>query len=141
MYILSLIVSCLTYYLYKPGDPGMEDVFFWDSMTGANEHFRGATGGGDGVHVLTGPIFVEDAEPGDMLKVEILDLQPRKNPVTGKTFGSNAAAWWGFQARVKMVDGSDFMAGEFTGTPVGQLALLPKISYTLYNLKPHVSLF
>lgn len=51
------------------------------------------------------------------MKVEILDLQPRKNPVTRKTFGSNAAAWWGFQARVKMVDGSDFHAGGFSRTP------------------------
>ena len=115
----------------------MEDVFFWDSMTGANEHFRGATGGGDGVHVLTGPIFVEDAEPGDMLKVEILDLQPRKNPVTGKTFGSNAAAWWGFQARVKMVDGSDFSAGQFTNTPVGQDELFQRSHIFCTSSKAH----
>ena len=121
VHTLTICIPCLFLCLFLSGDPGMEDVFFWDSMAGANEHFRGATGAGDGVHVLTGPIFVEDAEPGDMLKVEILDLQPRKNPVTGKTFGSNAAAWWGFQARVKMVDGSDFKAGEFTNTPVGHL--------------------
>ena len=66
--------------------------------------------------MLSGPIFVEGAEPGDLLKVEILDLQPRPNP-DGKTFGSNAAAWWGFQARVPKVDGMDFTAGAFTGTP------------------------
>lgn len=30
-----------------------------------------------GAHVLTGPIFVEGAEPGDMLEVRILDLQFR----------------------------------------------------------------
>jgi len=95
----------------------MEDVYYWSNMDGA-EYYRGATGGGDGVHILTGPIFVEEAEPGDLLKVEILDLKPRKNPKTGKTYGSNAAAWWGFQARVKMVDGSDFKAGTFTDTPV-----------------------
>lgn len=128
---LTICVLCLVAYLLWSGDPGMEDGFFWDSMTGANEHFRGATGGGDGVHVLTGPIFVEDAEPGDMLKVEILDLQPRKNPVTGKTFGSNAAAWWGFQARVKMVDGSDFKAGEFTNTPVSHVHLFVLVSYVI----------
>jgi acetamidase/formamidase len=74
------------------GDAGMEDIFTWGpNMT--NEAYRGATGGGDGVHILTGPIYVEDAEPGDILKVEILDLVPRVNP-EGKTFGSNAAAWW-----------------------------------------------
>lgn len=68
------------------------------------------------MHILTGPIAIEGAEPGDVLKVEILDLQPRKNP-DGKTFGSNAAAWWGFQARVPLVNGTDFTAGSFTNTP------------------------
>jgi acetamidase/formamidase len=58
-----------------------------------------------GVHVLTGPIFVEGAEPGDVLKVEILDLVPRVNP-DGKTFGSNAAAWWGYHARANKVSRS-----------------------------------
>ena len=56
---------------------------------------RGMTGSGDGVHILTGPIAVEGAEPGDVLKVEILDLWPRLN-VRGESYGVNAAAWWGF---------------------------------------------
>lgn len=85
------------------GDAGMESIFTWDD-SGKREEYRGATGAGDGVHVLTGPIFVETAEPGDMLKVEILDLKPRPNS-EGKTYGSNAAAWWGFQARVENADG------------------------------------
>ena len=66
--------------------------------------------------MLTGPIFVEGAEPGDLLKVTIQDLQPRVNP-DGKTFGSNANAWWGFQARVPKADGSNYDAGAFTSTP------------------------
>jgi hypothetical protein len=41
-------------------------------------------GAGDGVHIMTGPIYVCGAEPGDILQVDILDLQPRKNPATGK---------------------------------------------------------
>jgi len=93
----------------------MEDIFHWSTEM-QNEAMRGATGGGDGVHVLTGPIFVEDAEPGDMIAVEILDLELRANP-DGKTFGSNAAAWWGYQARFPKVDGSSFTAGSFTETP------------------------
>jgi hypothetical protein len=68
------------------------------------------------VHILTGPIFVEGAEPGDLLRVEILDLRPRANP-EGKTYGSNAAAWWGFHARVDRVNGDPFFAGTFTSTP------------------------
>jgi acetamidase/formamidase len=97
------------------GDPAMEEIFTWDKNRKV-ENFRGATGVGDGVHILTGPIFVNGAEPGDLLKVEILDLQPRPNK-DGKTYGSNAAAWWGYQARVPTVDGTDFTAGSFTGTP------------------------
>lgn len=33
-------------------------------------------------------------------QVDILDLYPRVNPSTGKTYGSNAAAWWGYQYRM-----------------------------------------
>ena len=86
------------------GDPGMESVYTWNE-DGANEAYRGATGQGDGVHVLTGPIYVNGAEPGDILKVEILDLKARANP-DGKKYGSNAAAWWGFHARTDKADGT-----------------------------------
>jgi len=97
------------------GDPGMESVFEWSTSTkGVSK--RGASGGGDGVHVLTGPVYINGAEPGDILKVEVLDLAPRPNG-EGKTFGSNAAAWWGFQARAPKADGTSFDAGDFTNTP------------------------
>ena len=89
----------------------MESIYLWNE-DGANEAYRGASGGGDGVHVLTGPIYVNDAEPGDILKVEILDLKARVNP-EGRAFGSNAAAWWGFQARVDKVDGSELTRPSF----------------------------
>ena len=59
---------------------------------------RGA-GEGVGVHLLTGPVAVEGAEPGDVLEVRIMDVRPRLsgNPAyAGRTFGSNAAASWGF---------------------------------------------
>jgi acetamidase/formamidase len=42
---------------------------------------------------------VAGAEEGDVLEVRILDVKPRPcaNPqFKGKSFGSNAAAWWGF---------------------------------------------
>jgi acetamidase/formamidase len=42
-----------------------------------------------GVHIMTGPIYVEGAEPGDMLEVRYLSMEPR-NP-----YGSNLAANWG----------------------------------------------
>jgi acetamidase/formamidase len=44
---------------------------------------------GPGPHLLTGPIAVRGASPGDTLSVEILDLEPRL------PFGSNFAAHWG----------------------------------------------
>lgn len=42
-----------------------------------------------GVHIMTGPIHVEGAEPGDMLEVRYLTMQPRFR------HGSNLAANWG----------------------------------------------
>jgi len=44
---------------------------------------------GPGVHILTGPIYVEGAEPGDVLEVKILDMKPRL------PYGCNFAANWG----------------------------------------------
>lgn len=91
------------------GDPGAESVFKWSTdekgvdrrgagPMDASVMGRGA-GEGFGVHILTGPVYVCGAEPGDILEVRILDLQPRPsaNPdYSGRSFGSNAAAWWGF---------------------------------------------
>ena len=44
---------------------------------------------GPGVHVMTGPIAVRGAQPGDTLMVRILDMRPRL------AYGSNCAANWG----------------------------------------------
>jgi acetamidase/formamidase len=88
------------------GDPGAEAVFYWDGQrkgvnrrgAGPMDHPLGA-GGGQGVHVCTGPVAVKGAEPGDVLEVRIIDVMPRPsaNPsYRGRSFGSNAAAWWGF---------------------------------------------
>ncbi|MEL7505121.1 MAG: acetamidase/formamidase family protein [Cyanobacteria bacterium J06554_6] len=90
-------------------DPGAESVFAWtEDSKGVNRRGAGpldasifgrGAGEGFGVHILTGPIYINGAEPGDVLEVEILDtsLRPSANPEQeGKTFGSNAAAWWGF---------------------------------------------
>lgn len=57
---------------------------------------RGPTGQGDGSHILTGPIAVAGAVPGDVIAVKILALRPRVNPNTGKSFGVNAATWFGY---------------------------------------------
>lgn len=91
------------------GDPGAESVYYWDSKRkGVNRRGAGpidaslfgrGAGEGLGVHICTGPVFVRGAEEGDVLEVHIIDVMPRPcaNPkYAGKTFGSNAAAWWGF---------------------------------------------
>jgi acetamidase/formamidase/AraC-like DNA-binding protein len=91
------------------GDSGAESVFHWTSdrknvdrrgagPTDATIYGRGS-GEGFGVHICTGPVYVRDAEPGDVLEVRILDLLPRlaaNARYEGRAFGSNAAAWWGF---------------------------------------------
>ena len=91
------------------GDSGAESVYHWDGSK-KNVDRRGAgpmdaslfgrgAGEGLGVHILTGPVAMRGAEPGDVLEVRILDVTPRPcaNPEhAGKSFGSNAAAWWGF---------------------------------------------
>ncbi len=89
------------------GDPGAESVFHWTKEQ-KNVDRRGAgaadspigNGGGLGAHICTGPVYIEGAEPGDVLEVRILDVaqRPSFNPeFAGKAFGSNAAANWGFQ--------------------------------------------
>jgi acetamidase/formamidase len=53
----------------KP-DEILKDVLdFWASRDGRKE--------GRGGHILTGPVYIESAEPGDTLEVQILELTPR----------------------------------------------------------------
>jgi acetamidase/formamidase len=59
-------------------DAGIADVF--DSVTNR----------GPGPHLLTGPIAVDGARPGDVLQVDILEAAPRL------PYGSNLAAHWGY---------------------------------------------
>lgn len=89
------------------GDPGAESVYHW-TKDQKNVNRRGAgpmdapngAGGGQGVHIMTGPIVVRGAKEGDILEVRILDMYPRPcaNPqYKGKAFGTNLAANWGYQ--------------------------------------------
>ena len=50
------------------GDPDVEDIYYW-TAEGQNVPMHGATGKGDGSHIMTGPIYVCGAEPGDVLQV------------------------------------------------------------------------
>lgn len=110
-----LTIETLTQHAYDDydlmikGDAGAESVFHWDAekkginCRGAGPaissiYGRGA-GEGFGVHICTGPVHVQQAEPGDVLEIRIIDIQSRPSASKeheGKTFGSNAASWWGF---------------------------------------------
>src|SRR6266849_7829606 len=61
------------------GDPGVERIYYWD-QTRKGVHRRGAgpldaslfgrgAGEGLGVHICTGPVAIQGAEPGDILAV------------------------------------------------------------------------
>lgn len=90
-------------------DAGAESVFHWTTQE-KNVDRRGAgpsdasvlgrgTGEGFGVHIFTGPVYIEQAEPGDVLEVSILDIVPRPstNPdFYGRCFASNVSTWWGY---------------------------------------------
>ncbi|KAK9828765.1 hypothetical protein WJX72_001972 [[Myrmecia] bisecta] len=82
--------------LMGQGDPGMEDMYAWDT-NGPRVAFKGPTGTTGG-HFLTGPVYVCGAEPGDVLQVDILDLIPRPNPGANNRsvgFTSNGGiGWW-----------------------------------------------
>ncbi len=92
------------------GDPGAESVYAWTADHKAVDR-RGAgpmkasiygrgPGEGFGVHICTGPIAVRGAEPGDVLEIEVMAILPRPSAHpdhAGKSFGSNAATFWGLQ--------------------------------------------
>jgi hypothetical protein len=60
------------------GDPAVAEVFYWEAnqtlLTKPEPKLPGS-----GVHLVTGPINVEGAMPGDIVEIEILELEPRYN--------------------------------------------------------------
>lgn len=80
------------------GDPAVEDIFYWEAGQ-TLESKPEAKLPGSGVHLVTGPIHVVGAEVGDVIQVDILELDPRYNPVTGRAFGTNSQKFAGYQYR------------------------------------------
>jgi len=74
---------------------------------------------GPGDHIITGPIYVEDAEPGDVLEVRVLDLEPRD------PHGSNVLANWGELA--EEFDNEEFINVYSADTETGWA--VPKFRY------------
>lgn len=62
----------------------------------------------NGCHMLSGPIAVEDAEPGDLLMVDILDL----GPIPQQT-GSVCGQGWGYSGIFAKVNGGGFLTDYF----------------------------
>jgi len=78
-----ITVEAVTHHAGDAPDLMMDDGIdaLWAGMPEAER--------GPGVHLLTGPIAVRGARPGDTLVVRILEMRPRLG------FGSNCAANWG----------------------------------------------
>jgi acetamidase/formamidase len=63
-------VNYLAQFGVKPEQVLPDVVDFWKSGPGRPRTGRGG-------HILTGPIYVQGAEPGDTLEIQVLDLQTR----------------------------------------------------------------
>ena len=77
-----IYVEALTHHAGDAPDLLMDD--------GVKAVYEQVTDRGPGVHIMTGPIEVRGAEPGDTLMVRILKTQPRL------PYGSNLSAHWGY---------------------------------------------
>ena len=78
-----LVIEAVTHHAGDAPDLLMDDgiTAIWEGIDPASR--------APGVHVMTGPIHVRGAKPGDTLRVELLDMRPRM------PYGSNLAANWG----------------------------------------------
>jgi acetamidase/formamidase len=110
---------------------------------------------GPGPHVLTGPIAVESARPGDVLQVDILEATPRL------PYGSNLAGHWGhlyaelgakervtiFELDAEAMLGRAAFAFDWTTTPLcdrpgtvvvpGSVPREPALEGVVVPLRPH----
>jgi formamidase len=88
-----------------------------------------------GVHVLSGPIAIEGAEPGDLLIVDILDVGPCQQEDSGPYSGQG----WGYTGVFATQNGGGFLTEQFPDAYKviwdfrGQVATsrhIPGVSYT-----------
>mmetsp|Transcript_21532 Transcript_21532/g.31851 ORF Transcript_21532/g.31851 Transcript_21532/m.31851 type:complete len:575 (+) Transcript_21532:337-2061(+) len=126
------------------GDPAIEEIFYWEAGQSLIDKPEPKLPG-SGVHIVTGPIEVIGAEPDDILQVEILELDPRYNPVTGRCFGTNSQKFAGYQFRVgEKRDGTPYVRTggteaitvfEFLEEPDGSMLYgKPVYMYTFPNM-------
>jgi acetamidase/formamidase len=75
-----------------PGDVLRDVIDFWSTRA------QQPTGPGRGPHIVTGPIYIDGAEPGDTLEIQVLDIElrvPYGINNTGPTSGVLAASYPG----------------------------------------------
>jgi formamidase len=95
----------------KPGDSFRVDCREW--FDGAIHNDDSADDVRDAplstVHVLSGPIAVEGAEPGDLLVVDILDV----GPIPQEDSGPLAGQGWGYTGIFATQNGGGFLTDQF----------------------------
>jgi len=64
----------------------------------------------DGAHMLSGPIAIEGAEPGDLLVVDILDLGPCQPP---QEYGDAPGQGWGYTGIFAKANGGGFLTDQY----------------------------
>lgn len=67
---IATLISTLPQRLLKAGLPGDE------IQSNLRNVAKSVSDRGPGGHILTGPIFINDAEPGDVLEIQILSIRP-----------------------------------------------------------------
>jgi formamidase len=64
----------------------------------------------DGCHMLSGPIAIEGAEPGDLLVADILDLGPVQAP---QEYGAAPGQGWGYTGIFAKANGGGFLTDHY----------------------------
>lgn len=122
------------------GDPALEAIYDWQQGQTLLQKAVPKTPS-SGVHIMTGPVEVEGAEVGDVLQVDILAIDPRLNPETGKCYGTNSQKFAGYQFRVGHEDGTEYTRDggheyitvlEFVETPSGHMAWGKPVSMYMF---------
>ncbi len=120
------------------GDPGAESVYRWTREhkavarrgAGPTAGFVKGSGEGLGVHLLTGPVAIEGAEPGDILEVRVLDVRPRPSCSprhAGRCFGSQRRGVLGLSLSrsdrgAETARGGDDLRARHVGRPLRESA-------------------
>ncbi|GAB4824040.1 hypothetical protein N2152v2_011086 [Parachlorella kessleri] len=131
------------YELMIEGDPAMEQLYGWEAGQPPTVAMHGPYGNAGG-HIMTGPVYVCGAEPGDVVQLEILELWPRPNPgKDNRTFGATINAGCGWQNRAGYLNGTNqgIVIYEIIKDPATGKNLYwePVYSYQLNKLVNHTS--